>query len=251
MAYSCDFETITTAPTRVWLWAICDINNIEKVTIGNDIDSFFNEINRDKYNKTKLYFHNLKFDGMFITYHLLKNMDFKHIEDGKLTPGTFTTLISGMGQWYQIKIRFEKVTVTIQDSLKKLPFSVKTISKAFDLPIAKGEIDYQAKREVGYKPTKEEIEYIKLDVQIVAQALKIQFDQGLKEMTVGADALKSYKDMTGKFRTMFPLLNESVDAFCRKAYKGGYVYCNPLTQGKDITERGSVYDVNSMYPCRI
>ena len=67
-------------------------------------------------------------------------------------------------------------------------------------------------------------------------------------MTIGADALQEYKDLIGKFRDLFPELLTECDSFCRKAYKGGYCYCNPIHQGVLIDSPGQVYDVNSMYP---
>lgn len=248
ISYMADFETITTSPTRVWLWALCPIQDITDVVTGTSIDSFIEEISKRKYNKSKIYFHNLKFDGTFIVYYLLTCGKFEQVQEGKLYKNSFTTLISRMGQWYQIKIKFDKCSVTIQDSLKKLPFSVRKIAKDFNLSMSKGEIDYAMKRDIGYVPTAEELDYIYRDIGIVAQALNIQFEQGLTQMTIGSDALREYKDLIGKFRDMFPLLKDEVDTFCRKSYKGGYVYCNPMYQGMEINEIGQVFDVNSMYP---
>ena len=67
------------------------------------------------------------------------------------------------------------------------------------MPIKKGEIDYKKYRKVGYKLTKEEVEYIKNDVTIVAMALESMFDNDLTKMTIGSNALKIYKGMTKKF----------------------------------------------------
>ena len=248
VAYMADFETIVTAPTRVWLWALCPINDHKNYIWGKDIESFMEEISKPKYNKSKIYFHNLRFDGTFICYYLLNSGKYEQIFDGKLQPYSFTTLISRMGQWYQIKIKFKRTTVTIQDSLKKLPFSVRAMAGAFHLEMSKGDLDYAAERPLGYEPTPAELDYISRDIGIVAQALSIQFDQGLTQMTIGADALQEYKDLIGKFRDLFPELLPECDSFCRKAYKGGYCYCNPIHQGVLIDSPGQVYDVNSMYP---
>ena len=245
--YSADFETITTAPTRVWLWAICNINNHDSYVIDYDIDSFMEEIKRRKYNKCKIYFHNLKFDGTFIVDWLLKN-GYSYINSKKLKEDQFSTLISGMGQWYQIKVGTKHGYVTIQDSLKKLPFKVSEIAKAFDLSMTKGDIDYDKDREIGYKPDDVEIDYVKRDVGIVAQALKFLNEQGMNKMTVASDALNTYKEMTGKFRQNYPLLTDEVDKFCLKSYRGGCVYVNPNFKGITIEENGIVLDVNSMYP---
>ena len=248
-AYSADFETLTTAPTRVWLWAICPVDDKDRMTYGDSVEGFIEELNKKKYNKSKVYFHNLAFDGTFLVSALLNDNRFTQLPSGsKLEPYTFNTLISRLGQWYQIKIRFQRNTVTIQDSLKKLPFSVKALSKAFDLPMTKGEIDYSLDRPEGYKATDEELDYISRDIGIVAEALKIQFSQGLTGMTIGADALSEFKTLNGHFRSVYPKLSEEVDTFCRKAYRGGYCYVNPKYQAIPLEMQGLVYDVNSMYP---
>lgn len=101
-----------------------------------------------------LYFHNLKFDGEFIMYYLLKN-GYKWVKDKKEKENkTFTTIISDMGQFYSIEIYFNIKDkkhinkVTIYDSLKILNFSVEQIAKDFDLPIRKLKIDYNEYREI-------------------------------------------------------------------------------------------------------
>jgi hypothetical protein len=102
----------------------------------------------------------------------------------------------------------------IYDSLKKLPFKVKDIAKSFKLDLRKGEIDYDAPRPVGHTITEEEYAYIKNDIEIVADALKIQFDQGLDRMTCGSDSLEGFKSVISKklFTKLFPVLGEEADA---------------------------------------
>ncbi|HBA0083952.1 TPA: hypothetical protein J8W55_002979, partial [Enterococcus faecium] len=144
----------------------------------------------------------------------------------------------------------------IYDSLKKYPFPVKQIAEAFNFPIKKGEIDYTKERPVGYNPTDDEWDYLKNDIQIMAMALKIQFDQGLTRMTRGSDALGDYKDWLkathGKstFKQWFPILSLGFDKDLRKAYKGGFTWVNKVFQGKEIGD-GIVFDVNSLYPSQM
>lgn len=94
--YTADFETATWKEdeTWVWAWAICKIGEEEKTKIGNNIESFFEFCKKEK--NPILFFHNLKFDGEFIIYYLLKN-GYEHIEDKKYAKDkTFTTLISNL-----------------------------------------------------------------------------------------------------------------------------------------------------------
>ena len=244
-----DFET-TVDPNDCRVWAACavDIETLETLHISNSIDSFFEWL---KNKNTKCYFHNLKFDGEFIVSYLLRN-GYKYNDSRE--PKTFDTLISDTGQWYSITVIFEKKNkkykkVTFYDSLKKLPFKVATISKAFNLEDEKLEIDYQAYRAPGHELTEEERRYIVNDCRIVAAALKIQFSKGLTKMTNASDALNGFKEIIDKknFERWFPVFPVDLDNDIRRAYKGGFVYLNP--KYKDARGlQGITLDVNSLYP---
>lgn len=244
-----DFET-TTTPDDVRVWAVCavDIETTETVHIGNSLDGFFQWLSS---RNTVCYFHNLKFDGEFILHYLLTH-GYTYADTHK--PGTFETLITDDGIFYSITVYFSKENkkykkVTFYDSLKKLPFKVSVISKAFELQDEKLTIDYDAPRPVGHELTEEEKAYIINDCRIVAQALKIQFAQGLKKMTNASDAMNGYKDIAGKkyFEKWFPVFPVDLDADIRRAYKGGFVYLNPKHRGKEGLQ-GITLDVNSLYP---
>ena len=107
------------------------------------------------------------------------------------------------------------------------------------------------KKRVGYTPTKEELDYLFNDVWIVAQALKLQLDEGLNKMTIGSDALFDYKTRVGKnFNKWFPEIYDKkgiVFDLLHDFYRGGFTYVNPRYQGVDI-KCGCTYDCNSMYP---
>ena len=221
-----DFETVTWLEneTYVWAWAVCEIGNEENIVIDNNINSFIEFCKNE--NNPVIYFHNLKFDGEFIIYWALTH-GFKCVEKKEeIEDNTFTTLISDMGQFYQITLYFKKGNkrvkkVTFIDSLKIIPFSVEQIAKSFNLPISKLEIDYNEVREKGHILTKQEIDYIKNDVTIVAKALKVLFDEKLDKMTEGANALADFKSTISKskFTHYFPNLDFEVDKDLRKAYK--------------------------------
>jgi len=184
MSFVADFET-TTDPNdcRVWAYAICDINNLENINIGINMESFMNWCQWKGNNET-VFFHNLKFDGGFIIDWLLKH-DFKHVENPEeRESNTFTTLISDKGLFYQIEVIFYKKgkninKVIFQDSLKLIPLSVKKIAETFHMEISKLEIDYDSHNNLppGSPLTSEEEEYIKHDVQIVAKAVEYFYSQ--------------------------------------------------------------------------
>lgn len=251
--FASDFETnVSETDCRVWAYALCEIGNPENFIYGNSIESFikFCQNKRENY---VLYFHNLKFDGEYIFNYLLRN-GYEQIKDKKERHDkTFTTLISDTGQFYSIEIFFETKNkkhinkVTIYDSLKILNFSVDQIAKDFNLPIRKLELDYKTIREEGHELTPHEIDYIRNDVEIMARALEIMFNNDLTKMTIGSDALASYKAMNSKFNYYFPVLPYDIDKDIRKSYKGGFTYLNDCYKEKE-TGNGIVLDVNSLYP---
>ena len=255
MDYSADFETTTDVnDCRVWAWACCPIDDPEDMVYGNSIDTFM-ELVRERMGT--YYFHNLAFDGEFILNWLFAN-DFKF--STRKASNTFKTTISDNGKFYSMEVCFEKrrgkrsETAIFKDSLKKIPLSVENIAKSFKLPLSKLSIDYKAKREIGHELTEQERDYVRNDVSIVAQALSIQFGQGLDRLTIGSDALNHYKDSIGqKWNDMFPVLNIEMDAMIRKAYRGGFTYADPRFQADDehpdrVQGAGQVFDVNSLYP---
>lgn len=244
-----DFET-TTTPGDVRVWAACAVNieTLETDFIDNNIESFMEWL-KDK--NSVVYFHNLKFDGEFILHYLLTH-GFTYSTERQ--PGTFDTLITDGGLFYSITVYFSRENKSYKkavfyDSLKKLPFKVSVIAKAFELKESKLSIDYEAERPKGHKLTPEEEEYIVVDCKIVAQALKIQMGQGLTKMTNASDALNGYKSILSKkqFERLFPVFPVELDADLRMAYKGGFVYLNPKYKNKRGLQ-GITLDVNSLYP---
>lgn len=251
--FAADFETTTDEnDCRVWAWAVSNVDDYNDFRYGNSIDEFFEFCKNYKHNY-KLWFHNLKFDGVYIIDYLLNN-GFRWIDDPKdKNYKTFTTLITDMGQFYSIVIYFKANNhhtnkVEIFDSLKIFPnFSVDKVAKGFDLPIRKLSIDYKEYREIGHILTEQEIDYIRNDVEIMARALKEMFSRGLTKMTIASDAMKNFRDNFVGFRRKFPLLEPEVDADIRLSYKGGFTYVNDTWQEKPVG-KGVVLDVNSLYP---
>lgn len=243
-----DFETtsykyyLANGYTKVWLWAICDENaKIEK--IGSSIDTFI------EYCRTLtgsiIYFHNLKFDGKFILYYLLIN-DYKYQDDIKVkSPRGYSHLISDTDEWYSLKINFSKNNqVEFNDSLKILPFKVRDIAIDFNLPILKGEWNYE-----DYTICDGSIRYISHDVQVIAQALTIVKRNGINRMTTASSAYHCYTSLFSKdlINSAFPELDDDFLTEWREAYRGGRSMVNPIHQDL-LLSNVRRYDINSMYP---
>ena len=249
MIFCADFETTTDLEDcRVWAYAIVNIDEVEKVIYGNSIESFLRwcELNCGNI----VYFHNLAFDGAFILDYIERN-GWKWVNSKKLAKANYTTLISDMNQVYSITLCFGKnKRIEFRDSLKIIPLSIEQMAKTFKLPIQKGTLDYEAYREPGHILTDDEKEYIRYDVQIAAMSIKPFIEQGFSRLTAGSNALYEFYSIMGgkrKFRQLYPYLDETQDAFIRKAYRGGFTYVNPKYQDKKLGE-GIVLDVNSLYP---
>ena len=248
--YTADFETTTTLDDcRVWAFAICDVDDPDLMIYGTSIEEFFKVC--QSLPNCRIYFHNLAFDGSFIMDWMLRNGFIWEDDRFPRYDLGFTTIISDMNQLYSIRVNFGRGhSVTFWDSLKIIPLSIAAEAKAFGLSMGKGELDYSAPREVGHELTDEEKDYIRRDVQIDAQALRITIESGMNKMTVGACALADYKNMLGGdkgFRHHFPKIDIETDTSIRMAYRGGFTYVNPKYATKEMGQ-GISYDVNSLYP---
>lgn len=192
--------------------------------------------------------------GEFIIY-FLNTHGYNYIKDKKDRKNyTYTTLINSQGMFYTIEVYFRvgnKTTkkVTFVDSLKIIPFSVKEIAKNYEMEISKLEIDKMAPREKGHKLTIDEIKYIKNDVEIVARALKHNFDNDLRKFTLSSNALNEFINSIGRdlYENIFPQLPYEIDKDIRQAFKGGLNYLNPEIKGAEL-KTGTVIDCNSLYP---
>lgn len=248
--YTADFETTTDIDDcRVWAFSICDIDNPDDVIFGNSIEGFLDWCKENK--RTRLYFHNLAFDGAFIIDYLEKHGWTWVNKREEYGINTYTTLISDMNLVYNIKLYFNKNDcVSLYDSYKIIPLSVADMAKAYKLEQSKLTLDYETYREVGHELTEHEKEYIKADVQIVAKVLKLFIEDNLSRMTAGSNALYDFKQILGgakSFRSIYPYITKEEDDFMRDAYRGGFTYVNPRYANKELGD-GIVLDVNSLYP---
>lgn len=243
-----DYETTTDEnDCRVWGYGIYNIFT-DEYNIDHTQTQFFNIIENTIPDKSKIYFHNLKFDGEFCINWLFEN-GYKHTDERALNNNEFTTLITDTGQFYTIKFKHDDKTITFIDSYKILPFSVADMSKAFGIETTKGEIDYKKHRPIGYQMTDEERDYLLRDLKIPALAMREMIEDGFTKLTASSNAFNDLKEVMGKdkFNYWFPVLTEEFDKRVRKSYKGGWTYLKDKFR-ETMVGKGIVLDVNSLYP---
>ena len=245
--------------TRVWLAGAVHASRDPAFDfVSNNIEAFVEWMN--SFDEGLFLFHNLKFDGTFLVDYWLRH-GWEAItadDEGHLTPedgkDQFAPTIDNMGAWYRITVfKWDPKTGkhrknVIRDSLKVILAKVESIARDWTEQQVKGECDYDKLRPVGYEPTPEEIDYCLTDCRIVAEAFEVIAACGIEGETAASCALKRFKATVGDFNDLFPKLDLGVDEFIRKAYKGGFTWCNPRFQNRIIEKKGIVLDINSMYP---
>lgn len=252
--------------TEVWAAASVQLGT-EDVRIDHSIEDMFNYFFAMKKNLT-LYFHNLAFDGSFILNYFLKqgwtqayNKDVGFFKDKAMPAKSVKYIISAQGRWYSLTLKYNNNnTITIKDSLKLIPFSVKAIGKSFGTKHHKLDMEYKGLRYAGCEITDEEKEYIANDVLVVKEALEIMFQDGHTKLTIGSCCLDEFKKTYSKkkYNNLFPdLRTVELDEelygrpnaweWINDSYQGGWCY---VVKGKECRQKGKglTADVNSLYP---
>ena len=264
-----DFETTVydgQTETEVWASALVELFT-DEVKVLHSIDETYEELIALDSNIT-LYYHNLKFDGMFWLDWLLRNKKYEQAFENNKAPknyemknNTFKYLISDTGQFYSITMKTHGHIIELRDSYKLLPFSVKDIGDSFKTQHRKLKMKYEGLRYAGCEITDDEKKYIANDVLVIKEALEIMYQEKHSKLTIGACCMSEYKKLSfddEDFAAFFPNLKEykidesiygspDADAYVRKAYKGGWCYVNPKYQRK-VLGKGYTLDVNSLYP---
>lgn len=241
-----DFETCFSNVEdkyRVWSWGFSYIKS-NKVTMDTDIESFIELITSLK-DTTILYFHNLKFDFSYIIDYLLRN-GWEQILKGTRKKKQFTCF-SSQGNIYFVKIG----KVTILDSFKMLLGSLDSLGKGYGCKEVKqvGKIDYDKVREKGHIMTDEEVIYLRADILLLAELIEknIEIDRKFtSSKTIASHCYKEWLETTKLTKKQLSISYE-IDTALRPAYRGGFVYVNPLHKNK-IIDNVNTIDVNSLYP---
>lgn len=269
-----DFETTVyenQTLTEVWASAVVELGT-EEVFIHHSIQETFNFLTSMRCN-IRIYYHNLKFDGVFWLDYFLKhnfiqafekfNADGtqgKFLKDFEMPNNSIKYSISDMGQFYIITVKYKGYYIEFRDSLKLLPFKVKEIGKAFKTKHQKLEMEYKGFRYAGCNITQEEKQYIANDVLVVKEALEMMFSEGHNKLTIGSCCLSEFKKTfdSKEYDFFFPNvydiqldetkhLYKTAGKWLHKTYRGGWCYLVKSKANKKVTY-GCTFDVNSLYP---
>lgn len=276
--YAADFETTTGAISKekTWVWSFCvdEVGRYEPDIYGSIEDFFDFCCDVTKGYKKRIYFHNLKFDGNFILWHLENVLKFKtrlnkdgEMESPKnLLNGEMVYVIADTGQWYYIAFKIRNILIECRDSLKIMPFTLKQIGEAFCKKYKKSEMEYDNKSSLS-DCSESDLEYIKNDVLVLSEALSFIMQENGEEspfkpihsLTIGGACLQEFKQKNyGDTKNILIRLDEtsapedsgfnSADEYIRQGYRGGYCYVRKDLEGKTLNEDGFTADVNSLYP---
>lgn len=259
--YISDFETtskmqyIIEKETRVYLHYTENLNDDNDNYLGLTIDEWFNWIikNDDNQKLRKIvYFHNLKFDGLFIEYYINK---IGFVFDYSKNKNTYNCIRDINNNVYQYLIYIDdNLIIELRDSYKLIPLSVDNLPNSRGIEKLK-DFDYNKIR--NEKSIDEfsdnEILYIKHDVRKVKDIIKYLFYEIGDYLTIGSSSYATWKKMYTekdkyKYIKFFPQIEDDVNKELRNAYNGGLVILNEEFKGKIINHDTIVFDVNSLYP---
>lgn len=276
--YVADFETVVEADpttqekTEVWWAGLCPVlerPEPEHVRDWNNIYEFIEALSLLEDNAI-VFFHNERFDGSYLL-NCLDDLGFipamSWEDENHYAPkwqqnmmsDTYSCLVSSMGEWYSIRIRFDDRTIEIRDSAKKLPMTLEDIGKNFDTKYKKLTMQYENDENVHHRAfgniTEEEREYAFHDLLVLSEAMWIiWYKYNMHGITIASDALREYKELMGpEYDELFPNVHDvyidelggdehiSVHDYCHAAYSGGWCWKNPNCDKK-------VYKSDIEYP---
>lgn len=274
--YACDFETYvsedtnTQKETHVWSSACVELLEGKAVKIRESFPAMLKAIaNEQPEGETiTLYFHNLKFDGVFILDYLLKEgREFvkynrqgyngkEYFDRGILNNNQYSCVISDLGAFYTIDFKAYGLIFHVVDSYKLIPLSLKKAGEGFNTAHKKTEMSYTGNKTI-YTLSEKDRAYIMNDVIVLKEILLYMFNEGHQSLTIGSCCMTEFrKDYDNqRWSELFPDLTQlkcgesglSQFEYCAKAYRGGWCYVNDKISEK-ILYNGENYDANSHYP---
>lgn len=238
-----DFDDITGEEvmiTKIY-WGLDCIEQFFKY-LGDNIHLFEDKI---------LYAHNQSYyDGFLIMQKVINQTKWK-IDSPSL-------LIVDNG-FLSFKLKYGSSKIHFKDSLKMLPFSLKTLGETFKVQHQKISLDISNKM-LKWEDNKAELEkYLTHDIlclyevlQCMNTGLKKSLGEEFTEMTtIPSSSINYFMDKLWKPNVHpLPILVTPLERIIRSSYFGGRTECNQLGQFKSIAgvQWLQYFDVNSLYP---
>lgn len=181
----------------------------------------------------KTFFHSFIVNGAELTPFLLNNKYTSIPSQEKFSrkKRLFKRIDDDNGLIVRMEVRTNSKVIAFYDSKRLLNFNIEELKEAF-------EVDGT-------------------DLQVVAKCIAFMREQGHTKNSIsacafhdfmGQDKFKSsnYSNQT-MFKRIFPTLEQPVEEFARRSYRGGWCYLKEEHKNKRGT-KGFTYDVNSLFP---
>lgn len=236
---------------RVCGWGLMNCANAANVRYGSNLDEFMKTLK--SLGTPYVYLPNLSFDGSFLMDYLLKN-NYTYNTGYR---NSFTSKVTCDNVYYSLDIYFTSkktnplIRSKILDYRKLINMEISKAHQKFRVDLTKFHFNLEEKKEIAKRLniTESKITLLQNSLATMRESLKSLFDLGLTNHTISSCALNDFIAICGgskNFKHIFPLLSDEIDAYCREAYRGGYVFLNTAITSKPLG-CGLVLDINSLY----
>lgn len=238
--------------TSVDYWSATVVCSLKQFN-GRTLDQLFKSIRENHI--TRVYFHDDEYCFSYIYNYLVDNNVMYDPDinesDHADSNGLYNHFILD-GYTYYIKYKYivnpdsdniRCATCTFVSSKKMLRNSVSDIASLFNIgPVVNESLQHC----IQYQLNNNDIIKTNNSSLVVAKFIKeIKSDIGLTELTIGSNAIKSWKKLDNKHE-LFSEIPLDIERDLYKAYRGGYNWINKDYVGKDIGD-GVVIDCNSLF----
>lgn len=180
----------------------------------------------------KTFFHSFVRNGAELTPYLLNNKykSLSSTEKFGRVRKQYKRIDNEDGLTIKVEVKTKSKIIQFFDSKRILNFDADELAEAF-------EVDGS-------------------ELQIIAKCLNIMHEEGHTANSISSCAFNFFLDLKFKsknystrnmFRRVFPELDEQCEEFCRRSYRGGWVYLKEEAKGQRGFE-GCTFDVNSLFP---
>lgn len=238
--------------TGVVFWAASNVQKPDQYYYGYSIDQLFNQFIKPLH-ITKVYVHDDDYVMSYIYNYLLENnyvLD-ENMDTEKLNydPGSYNLFVINSNFMF-LKVRYVynyASTCTFVSSKNILRNNVSEINDSYDCGIDENMISNYSIQKYG-NVTDDDCNKCVYSSRVLAKAIhNVKSTLALTELTVGSNAIKSWKKLDDKQWQKLCILPSNVERDIYLSYRGGYNWISDKLKGKELGD-GVVLDVNSLFP---